>query len=46
MQDLHLITHTEVVFAWLTLLVVLDCLGMLSQSIFLARRIFSEIVQV
>lgn len=46
MQHLHTMTHTEVVFAWLTLLTVLNFLGMLSQSIFLARRIFSEIVQV
>lgn len=35
-----MMTYTEMVFAWLTLLAVLDFLGMLSQSIFLARRIF------
>lgn len=41
-----MMTYTEVVFPWLTLLAALDFLGMLSQSIFLARRIFCEIVQV
>lgn len=40
-----MVTYAEVVFAWLTLLVVLDFLRILSQSIFLARRVFSEIVQ-
>jgi len=40
-----MVTYTEVVFAWLTLLAVLDFLGILSQNIFLARRIFRKIVQ-